>query len=55
MGKMSQTQKILGERPAGKRQMKRPNRVVGNNIKINVVEIRREKWNWTRCELFCAR
>jgi hypothetical protein len=55
MGKMSQTQKILGERPAGKGQMKRPSRVLGDNIKIKVAEIRREDWIWTRSELFCAR
>jgi hypothetical protein len=55
MGKMSQPQKILGERPAGKRQINRPSRAVGDNIKMNVAEIRREEWIWTRCELFCVR
>jgi hypothetical protein len=33
MGKMNQPQKILGEKPAGKRQLKRPSRVLGDNIK----------------------
>jgi len=55
MGGISQPQKILGERPARKRQLKRPSRVLGDNIKMNVAEIRREEWIWTRGELFCAR
>jgi hypothetical protein len=55
MGKMSQPQKILGERPAGERQMKRPSRALEDNIKMNVAEMRREEWIWTRGELFYAR
>jgi hypothetical protein len=44
MGKRSQTQKILRERPSRKRQMKRPSSVMGDNIKMNFAEIRREEW-----------
>jgi len=55
MMKMSQTQRILGERPARKKQIKRPSCVLGDNIKMNVAEIRREEWIWTRGELFYAR
>jgi len=55
MGKMSQPQRILGERPVRKKQMKSPSCILGDNIKMNVAEIRREEWIWTRCELFYAR
>jgi hypothetical protein len=51
MGKMSQPQKILGEKPARKRQLKRPSPVFGDNIKMNIEEIRYGKWPWTRGEL----
>jgi len=55
MVKMNQPQRILGERPARKRRMKRPSCVLGDNIKMNVAEIRREEWILTRDELFYTR
>ena len=31
--------------------MKRPSRVLGVNIKMNIEDIRREEWTWTRSEV----
>jgi len=55
MGMITQTQRFLGESPERKKQMQRRSCVLGDNIKMNVAEIRREEWIWTRGVLFYAR